>query len=169
MEKESSLEIQQDSKFNDQAHKVKLGGKIVLVLIMIAVMVGLTGKGPVSRYTSGDAKSGVVVTTQHYTRYESPMEIEMLLNTKLLGVDSVLDISFPASYMDDIKIESILPEPDQTIISNNRIVFHFVVKSAGEAQRIIFYLRPRSIFHSVEATVKIEEKVEAHLKHFIYP
>ena len=169
MEKKGSLEIQQDMKFNDGAHKVKLVGKLLLLLIIIAVLVGFTGYGPVSKYKTGDARAGVVITTQQYVRYESPLEVEMRVNTVLLGVDSVLDISFPGSYIDDIKVESIVPEPDHTVISNDRIVFRFAIKDPGEEQRILFYLRPKGLFKSVEATVTIGERMEAHLEHFIYP
>lgn len=170
MEQKDILEIKEDRRFDNRTYKVKLVGKVLLLIIIILAVAGFTGKGPVSKYTAGEAGLGAMVTTQKYARYESSLEIEMLVNTVMLNNgDSTLDISFPESYLAQMQIESILPEPQEMIISNDRVICRFALKDPGETQSIYFYMLPQRLFKTLEGTVKIEDKAEIHLEHFIYP
>jgi hypothetical protein len=169
MQKINGLEIDQDMRHQERAYIVKRVMMLSLFVILILALAGFTGDGPVSKEVAGSS-SDVLVVTQKFARYESPLKVDLLVNTMSLNTaDSMLDISFPNTYIHNFRIQSVLPEPDHTEISHNSVIYRFNIKDPGEAQRIVFHLRPCTFFKKVEGTIRVGERSEVRLKHFIYP
>jgi hypothetical protein len=156
MKKTGDLHIDQDNTTSNLSHRIKVTALWMLVVIQLAVIAGVTGKGLFSRHVSGSMDAGALLISEKIVRYESSVQLEMHVNTLAMDLrDSLLDVSIPVDYMGKFMVEGIMPEPEATEISHNRIIYRFRVRDTGEAQTIRLDLRPRHLLTSARADITI--------------
>lgn len=169
MKEHKDLDLEEDTEGHRRGHKYKVAGFCTFTLLLVSVLLGSTGNGIIS-WDRQVAATGEVVEAEKFTRYESPMEIRIHTNTTLMAEgDSLFDVSFPVSYFENYTIESILPEPEATEISDNRIVFSFRVRSPSKDQLITYHLRSSKAFKTAKADILLESQGMFSISQFIYP
>jgi hypothetical protein len=170
MAEHKDLDLDEDLEGHRKGHKYKIAGFFMFSLFLLSVLLGSTGNGVLSEDKQSDPSTGESIETEKFTRYECPMEIRLHVNTtRQVKQDSLYDVSFPASYLKNYTIESILPEPAGTAIAGDRMVFQFKVQSPSTDQLIIFHLRSSRAMRTVSADVMLESKAEFSISQFIYP
>lgn len=170
MEEHKGIHIDQDIEHNKRSHKRRIFGMWMFALFLLLVMAGLTGHGLLSDKKMTDPVTGETLETQKYIRYESPVDLIVHANTSASEAgDSLFDISLPSSYLENFTIESILPQPEITESSNDRMVFRFRISKGASQQLVIFHMRADKMLRHVTGEMILESKGKFFLSHYIYP
>ena len=165
MRKHDDIEIvKTELQINEEldAHKtgwaVQAVGIVLLYVFIVLAAAGLFGDGIASKTT--ESANGVTVESERFYRFEARMEVKL----KIPDAQGEVEVAFPNDYLADMRVESILPEPEETRQEEGKVVYTF----AGTGPRdITFFLIPQS-FGSVQGNLTVGEN-DFLLKHFIYP
>ena len=155
---EHTPELQQDLDLHEKNWQLKR--KLWLLLSSILVLATLISFTNVFLDNPKSKIKGVSVQYDHILRRDAPMEVSFHCE----GAKGVNLVAIPHQYMMNFKLEKILPEPTERIITMGRILYRFHNKVN---QQVVFYLTPKST-GSVEASWGINEDA-VKFSHFIYP
>lgn len=154
MESHNGLDIEQDLDHYRRSEKLKKIMLLVLGIILLAVLAGAAGHGPLSY--KEEVSTDKMLSAKFYSvvRYRSQSELKLHVNTAASNIsDTLLEVSFPSRYVDMFTVESILPEPDRMELDKDMIVFCFKVRAPAPTQEIIFKMRPRHTLTTAEGVM----------------
>lgn len=154
----TELQIEEELDAHKRGWAVQAVGIVLLYLFILAAAAGVFGDGIASKVK--ESASGVTVESERFYRFESRMELKV----KIAEAPGDVEIAFPNDYLNKMRVDSILPEPEQTEQEEGRTVYTF---SGNGPREITFFLIPQS-FASIDGTVNIGEH-DFSLNHFIYP
>lgn len=152
------MDLDENIEVQKKGWMIQRVGWILMAVLVILAAFGFFGDGMISKkyVQSGDQK----FEYQQYSRFESRMELKFDLHSN----SNQNIISFPVSYLEKFRVESILPDPKQNFSNSNRINYVFDGKGA---LKIIFYLIPQNIGR-LDADVLVNDQ-RFNFNHFIYP
>lgn len=169
MRSHNGLDIDQDIDHFHRSEKLKKIMLLVLGIILLAVLAGAAGRGPLSYKEAVSSDKALSVKFYNVIRYESESELKVQVNTAAARIsDTLLEISLPAHYMSMFSVESILPEPDHAALSKDMMVFTFRVREPAPTQEIVFKLRARHTLTTAEGSMRAG-KSSVKIRQFILP
>ena len=130
-----------------------------LYALIVMAAVGMFGDGLASK--SRDAAGDIHIEFERFYRHEARMEVRV---TKTNATADILAITFPNTYLQHFRIESIQPEPAENSLTNGNVSYRF--HGRGSAH-ITFHLIPQKV-GIIEGTMDVNGK-HFSLEHFIYP
>lgn len=149
--------VEKRYSFVQKEWKVQRIFEVLMILFLAAGFLGLFGEGVLSEKTiSGD---GFEVKYQQYLRVKTPTELLVYLNNP---PDTTV-ISFNSTYLEEVKIEQIVPQPIAAKTQNWRLFYTFNTASGGQ---IMFYLMPESPGKK-ELDLQIHQEV-SRIEQFVY-
>ena len=155
----TDLEIEEDIPLHEKGWRFQRGGWVFIFGLMAAAALGVFGDGIASRRTLTDNQTKVVF--ERFYRQEAQMELKIHIDNR---DGDTAHVSFTNSYLQNFKIESILPEPSSSSEFGSRV--HYFFQGSGPMD-ITFYAIPRT-FGFAEGRLGIGNK-EYPITHFIYP
>lgn len=153
------LDIDEKIKEHILGWKVQTFGLIFIFFIVISAALGLYGDGIVSKKKITSQANAVGY--DRFLRFQSrmPLKIEISPTTPDKTV-----IGFSNSYLEQFRVESIVPEPAEVAMHGEKILYTF--ENTGPFT-VVFYLVPQH-FGGVEGTLNINENIFP-INHFIFP
>ena len=151
------LDIDEHIKAQERGWLFQSIGMYCVLAFVLSAAFGLFGSGIASKRRV--AKDDVSVEYERFFRFEASMQV----NVKATGSGD-LTISFPASYLNNFDVSSIVPQPAQSIFSESRVQYVFKGKDEFD---VTFYVEPQHV-GTVESSIIINGTV-LELKHFIFP
>ena len=161
------LEISQDLEMQQRIWKMQRIGWGVMALVMLCIMLGLTGRGPLSQATAGASGAPLRVEYERFGRHEAPMELKVHLAPGVAR-DGKACIWFSRDYIEALAIEQVSPEQTEMKVHPDRHVLEFVLPESQRAAKIVLKARPQKI-GSIIGRVGIEDGQSLSFGHFIYP
>jgi hypothetical protein len=161
------LEIDQDLKMQHRIWKVQRIGWGVMALVVFAMLLGLTGRGPLSHATAGSVGSPLHLEYERFARCEAPMDLHIHLAPGVAH-DGKARLWISREYLEALAVEQISPEQEKMQVYADRHVFEFDLPDAQQAATIVLKLRPQKI-GTVAGRVGIENGSTLSFQHFIYP
>jgi len=152
-----SLELDEDIKMHLVGWKIQRIGWGLMALFFILAIVGFFGSGFISNRTIRN--NNITVEYEHFERYEANTKIVIRFPSETLST-----ISIPHTYLDKIKLQQVLPEPQEVKMENSSYTMFFNGLKEG---RITLYLLPQTT-GSVQTTIHINQQPFS-INHFIYP
>jgi hypothetical protein len=159
------LEHDRDLRFQRREWTVQRGGWLVMMAIIVAALIGLLGAGPLSSTT---AESGPLQL--QYTRFErrhAPTALEVSVARSPANQDQV-DIWVSADYLARVEITSVVPEPEEVIVGDDRVIYRFTTDDQAQTPTIHFALEPDDPGHTI-GRIGVTDGPELTFWQFVYP
>ena len=142
--RKGSIEIGEDLEFQRRSWRVQRIGWAVMMLIVAAALLGIFGGGPLSNARAGDANR-FGIDYQRFVRLESPEKITFNVGSASATGASSVDIWIDRGWLEKHDISSIVPEPSETRVTPDRVIYRFAVDSTGVPLRIDFDLETKAM------------------------
>lgn len=143
MAKNAQKAIQIDEDRHHQRHGWRLEriGWSAIGLLLLASLLGAFGGGPLGRARAGSA-AGLSLAYDRIQRASAPTEYRFEA-APALAPDGRLRLRFDAALLEEVELESIVPEPELVQAGPGYTDFEFALApgSAGPA-RLVFRFRP---------------------------
>lgn len=139
--------------------KAQQWGLGFLYAVVVMAAVGMFGDGLASK--AKDSTGDIHIESERFYRHEARMELKVTITN---ATTDILAITFPNSYLQHFRVESIQPEPAENNLTDGHVSYRFQGKGSA---RITFHLIPQKV-GTIEGTIEVNEK-HFSLKHFIYP
>jgi hypothetical protein len=104
------FEVGYDAEFEEGWHRVVLGGRVVMVLFVLAALAGLMGRGPFSHHTVSSPSGALSVDLEPVARYGTPTQVTIHVRPPA-GAHTV-QIGLSTSVLEPLGLHAILPQPD---------------------------------------------------------
>lgn len=155
----TDLAIDEDIPLQEKGWFIRRAGWFFILLVVALAAAGFFGNGPVSKQTHTDGQTKVEY--ERYFRHEARMELKVALR-QTGGTQAM--ISFPNSYLQNFRLESIVPEPKESFVQGNSTHYLF---PGTDSMTIVFYLAPQS-FGTISGWININNR-QFSISHYIYP
>jgi hypothetical protein len=155
------LQIKEDPVFQAREWKVQRAGWVLLGLITIAASLGLFGRGLLSSASVADG--GLRLRYERWERFQRPTMIQLAISAKPGRTTSVF---IERLYLDAIRIESIMPQPEKVDANSRGLIYHF---SAEEDPITVTIHLEMEQFGVVSGQIGLVGGPTISLKQFVYP
>jgi hypothetical protein len=121
----TGMEIDESLDFHIRSWKIQPFAWSVIGLFVLAGVLGLFGSGILSKVSKDQGGAGI--RYERFFRFGTPMKIEFRDDTGLPETE----ITFPTSYLSRFSVQSIVPAPSRTEISEGLVKYSFESGSPG--------------------------------------
>jgi hypothetical protein len=155
----TDLEIDEHLLMQERGWKMQAIGMYLILAIVLTAALGLYGDGPISKRT---IENIATVEYQRFYRFQSRMALKVQMDNT--NNPKGLAVMFPTKYLRHFQVDSVLPEPEKTIINGDQIQYQFNGK--GNIM-ITFYLIPQRI-GTIDGSMEVNNNRFV-VNHFIFP
>lgn len=167
MQRVGDLEINQDMDHERRAWAVRRIAWIAITLLILATLAGLFGSGPLSRTEAGRRGGPLFLEYQKFSRFTAPDELTVHLGPGAArGREARIWIGRP--FLEEMEIESVVPEPERVEAGPDRYVFVFPLTRPGSAATFNFHLQAQTI-GPLPGRIGLEGGPELSFQQFVYP
>lgn len=154
----TDLQIDEQIRMQENGWKLQTIGLLLIFALVLAAIFGLFGDGIASKKTQDN--NGIEIEHQRFYRFEARMQL------KIEGEDKGgrLMVSIPNSYLENFKIESILPEPNDNRFEGDNVQYEF---DGNDRMNVTFHLIPRTV-GNIRSSIEVNER-RFQINHFIFP
>jgi len=154
------LEIGQDLAFERRQEQVRRLSAVAGAALLLAALLGVFGAG--GPFAHAEVSSGAVtVEYERFTRYEAQTNLDIEVSDS----EGETDIALARSYLQDVSVENISPEPESATVAPDRTVYTFDLEPGAT---VTFELKPER-FGSKDAVVWGPQGGRAEFNQFVYP
>ena len=146
-DKDRDIEIATDFKHQRRLWLVERVGWAVIALLVIAVLLGLLGTGPLSKATAGTEHSALWADYQRFDRREAPSTFRVHVGSEALK-DQLLRLWLSREYLNKTTVEHITPEPEAQEVASDRVVYVFKLAGTNTTVTITFEVRRKDFGRS---------------------
>lgn len=154
------LELEQDPAFQRVNWRFERIGWGVMAVLLLAALLGLFGKGPLSHATAGTDNASLKY--QRFAHWESPDRLTF--NVHAQSEETVLRVS--RGYIEGVWVEDITPAPIATRALPEWIEFRF--QTARGPSAITLHIQPQTIGLQ-RARFTVDGAEAATFWQFVYP
>lgn len=157
------LQISEDMRQQKREWAIQPIAWIILYLFLIAIALGLTGSGPLSKAVAGSPEGAVQMEYDRFMRRQSPNSLHMTTQSTSNTVRIMLD----SRYVKQIQIRKITPEPEQVISEGDETTFIFNAVPS-KPMHADFQIRSETA-GTLKGWVAVEGKPRHTFTQFVYP
>ena len=166
-ERVGDIEVSQDIEHQRLEWKIERVCWVVMALVVFAALAGLLGHGPLSRAEAGERGSALRAEYHRFERYQGPTAIRLHLGPGLGGGGQVR-LWVARSFVENIELHHIDPEPLVVEAAGDRFVYVFRVTEAGRPTSVTYHYEPNR-YGRMPVSLGIEGGPELAFRQFIYP
>lgn len=157
------LQLSEDMRQQRREWMIQPVTWVVLCLILIAIALGLTGSGPLSKAVAGSPESAIRMEYDRFMRRQSEDSLRMTVQPASGTVRIMLD----SRYVKQIEIRKITPEPERVVSGADETIFVFSAAPSGP-MHAEFRIRPETA-GTLKGWVAVEGKPRHSFTQFVYP
>ncbi|MGN6328765.1 MAG: hypothetical protein ACTHL5_07480 [Rhodanobacter sp.] len=144
--KDRSIQIEEDLTYQRREWRFERAGWAVIAMLLLAGLLGLLGYGPLSQTQVG-TQGALMMSYDRLQRASAPTEYHFQADASLAR-NGQLRLRFDDALLDEVEMESILPEPVQTRAGPGYTEFVFAMDGAeGPPARLQFQFKPATFGH----------------------
>ncbi|HEX2223432.1 MAG TPA: hypothetical protein VHN15_04415, partial [Thermoanaerobaculia bacterium] len=121
--------------------------------------------GPLNRTRAGEG-GPLVLEHERFARLQT--ETTVAVHARPPAGASEARLWIERSYIEDMQVDGIVPEPDRMETGADRLVLVFPLTAGGGDLQVDFHLQPQR-FGPVQGRVGVEGGAELELHQFVYP
>jgi hypothetical protein len=159
------MEIAEDLAYSRKVWTFERIGWGLLALLLAAALAGLFGKGPLS-YTQLHSDDGWWLDYERFGRRVSPMTLKLHLPAS--ASDQQVQVWLDRQYLAACQIQQITPEPLETRLDADGLVYVFASQAQSDLVQIVFHLEPQE-FGFLSGRLGINEEPPLAFDQLIYP
>lgn len=156
------LNLQSDPTHEEREWIVQRVGWALMFLLILAVLGGGFGSGPLSEKAEG--KEGFHVKYQRFGRYQAPAKIQFFCQ---LSPADHFALKLDRDFIEAIEITEISPEPEQVITEGKHYVYEFK-QGDGDPHLVTFRLKAEKFGRS-QSSVTLDNKATVQIRMFFWP
>jgi hypothetical protein len=141
LQRVGDLELAQDLAFQRLQWRIQRVAWVAIALLILASLLGLFGRGPLSRASAGGPQSPLTIDYDRFVRVGD--ETELVLH---LGPGAVVGkrarVGLASDYLDRLHVERITPQPEAIEAGGSRHVFVFLLADGEEGASVTLHLKP---------------------------
>jgi hypothetical protein len=122
--RDPELQLEDDPALEERLKLARKIGWTIFTLILIAALLGLLGRGPLSEKRVGDASA--YVEFQRFDHYEAPTRLLIGFDEEPARSDK-LRVAIERRYLKNVLIDEITPHPFSTESTEDAVVFIFAL------------------------------------------
>ncbi len=149
-----------------RARVVHRVGVTFFILILVSALLGLLGKGSLSKTIARDPSNRLRAEYFRFVRYQGPVDLKVRVNGQATAT-GVLRLQLSKGFVDEVEIERIDPEPISQ--SSGPRFFTYTIRTETNAETEIRVRFASSHFGRLAYDVGLQEGPVLHLRHFSYP
>ncbi len=161
------IEIEEDPVFEARSWRFQRIGWAFLALILIISILGLTGSGPLNGASTQTTDAGLVIRYERFERALSPGVIFVSFAPEMVR-DGEVRIWILSSYLENVQLEQVLPQPARVEVGEQRYVFTFGVSSTTNPTEVSFHIKP-DLPGMQTAEIGIVDGPSRTLRQLVYP
>lgn len=161
------LELEQDLTIQRRLWKVQRVGWAIMILVALAVLLGLSGRGPLSHTTAGESGDPLSLEYERFGRFHAPTMLRVQLGASASRAGKAR-IWFSRNYLEAVEIERVTPEPERVEAHRDRFIYVFDLAEPNQPTAITFFLEPDQI-GSLPGQVGLDGSQPLTFGQFIYP
>jgi hypothetical protein len=154
---------------NDDLRQQKIEWRIqrivwpLMTVLLLAIVAGLLGQGPIARARAGSADAGVTMEYHRFLRRQAPDMLEL----RLLASSDRVRLRIDARYLDAVELKRVFPEPQAVLSGTDATTLEFAGRP-GSWTVVHIELKPQE-FGGVEGWVAVDERAHQPFSQFVYP
>lgn len=161
------IEINEHRAHQRREWRIERIGWMLMALLAVAALLGLLGNGPLSHASAGQP-GALVVRYERLQRSGAPTEYRFEVAPALVR-DGQLRLRFDAALLDEVKLESLIPEPTQVRAGPDHVDFVFAVDPVpGAPARLEMQFEPTT-FGRVRGRITAAGAAPLLLDQFVFP
>ena len=159
------LELETDESFQRNEWRIQRVGWVIWSVVIIAGLIGLLGSGPMSHKEISAADGSLTVDYDRYVHYHHPTQLTLSVG----GIaDDKMGIKIDRALLDRLQVERIEPEPLQTELTDDGVIYTFMQKASSQNVKVIFHVDYER-FGASQGTIEVVGHEPVTLKQFVYP
>jgi hypothetical protein len=135
------LEIDQDLRFQKREWAFERVSWVVMALFVLAGLLGLLGRGPMSHQTAVSGDGLVTVEYDRFLNHRAATQMTVSVPGNVT-VGGTFRLVINQKYLQGVQIVQITPTPDTTEAGEGRQVFVFRAADPGRGTAVVFHLEP---------------------------
>lgn len=161
------LEIDQDLRFQKREWVFERIAWAVMALIVLAALLGLFGRGPMSHQTAASPDGAVTVEYDRFLNHKAGTTLRVRVSGDVT-VPGTFRLSINPAYLHGVQIHQIAPAPDFVEAGEDRHLFVFRAADPGRPTTIVFHLEPDGPA-SLHGAVSVPGGPPAAFDQLVYP
>jgi hypothetical protein len=159
--------IDSDPDFEDRWWHIQKGAWGVMVLLVLAGLTGIFGRGPLSKATVNTPGVPLHVQYERFPRLKTPASLEVNFAKQTL-TSSQAHVLLKGDMMNKLRIQQVMPMPASTQPLPDGAIFTFNLPPTANSAKVVFVQQASSAgFTSGEVALLGTPPIR--LKQFIYP
>ena len=118
------FEIDEDIRHSEREWRFERVGWIVMGLVTLAALLGFLGPGPLSARTASDGSGSFTVRYERFDHAHAKSELRFEIGPAAIS-RGPLQVWIDRSYLDEIRLVSMDPEPERCEVSSDRVIYTF--------------------------------------------
>lgn len=159
------MEIQEDPAYRRLFWKIQRAGWLAMMLVVAAGLLGVFGRGPLSRASVEDAQAAWRLEYERFGRYESLQPLRLDVQP---GNARQTSVWLDQGYLADVRVDRIVPEPVREELSADGILYVFEWQPGQRPGRITFYVTFERL-GLVEGRIGRTPALAQAFSQFVYP
>lgn len=102
-----------------------------------------------------------------FDRHRSPQVLRIHLDDASAIADDEVRLAFDRSFLEDVEVHAVYPEPDSVSAEGDLVVYAFTVSEASPTTFVFNYLHQG--IGPAPASVTLEGRAPVDFSHFVYP
>jgi hypothetical protein len=148
-----------------RGHRIHFGWIVIFAVVLLAAAGGFGG-APWTRLSASSPDQQLQLEYDGLWRMNAPMTLTLELSTA--PDTGSLRIAMNRTYLENVRIDWILPEPHLVFGSADRVSFHFIGAPESPSSAVDFSLTPL-VAGMLHAEIGIEGQQPIRFRQFIYP
>lgn len=161
------LELEQNLTIQRRVCKVQRVSWAIMILVAIAALLGLSGRGVLSRTTTGESDAGLRLEYERFGRFHAQTMLRIQLGATASHAGKAR-VWFSRNYLEAVEIQRVTPEPDRVEAHSDRFIYVFDLPEPNQPTAITFFLEPDQI-GSLPGQVGLGGRQPLTFRQFIYP
>lgn len=155
-----------DDDYPAPLYRGQQAGRALLVLIVLASAVGLSGHGPLSWTTAEGSTGQLEVRYEHFGRRGGSQDVTVRA-TADAAIDGMWHVTFDGDLPDNFQIDAVTPEPESVTADTTGVRYTFEQSGPDADLDAIFAVTPRGMWRE-EGHISLNDDRVA-VWQFIYP
>ena len=164
--KDDPLPLEAVMPHHRAAWRVERVGWAVMAFALLGALLGVFGDGPLSQASEGSA-TALKIEYDRFQRSGAPQIYRFTVHPSISREGSV-ELRLDQSLIEDMELDSIVPEPQSMRSASGHTSFIFAVAPAREPLLIKFRFRPATFGHR-SGRINAEGAPPLNIDHYIYP
>ena len=141
-------------------------GVTIFILVLLSALLGLLGKGTLSKTTVADPSNRLRAEYFGFVRYQGPVDLKVRVSAQATATGSVR-LQLSKAFVDEVEIERIDPEPVSQ--SSGPRFFTYTIQTQTNEEAEIRVRFASSHFGRLAYDVGLDGGPVLHLRHFSFP